>query len=544
MRRRPGRSRISPFAAGMIALVVVAVATWFAYSRQNPLANPYELTALFENANELKPRSPVRIAGVDVGKVTDVRPVDGDSGFARVTMRIKDEGRPIKRDAELRIRSRLFLEGNYFIDVAPGSPSAPELEDNAVIPPQQTTSPVQFGQVLNALQRDTREELQTFLREYSESLRGSGARGFNNAIKYWERAYKANALVNRATLGLEEHDLQKVLRGQGKVFGALSEDTEALKDFVTGLNRTMRAFASQEDNLRNAIPALRDVLKVGRPALQSLNEAFPSIRAFARDALPGMRSNNATIDAQIPFVQQLRRLVGRGEAGTLVPLLRETVPTIAKLNKSQARSFAQTRALASCQNRVLLPFSKEPIPDPDFPENSGQPFYKQSPRAFVGLSGESRMQDANSPFFRVIAGGGPTTLVSTGETGEQYFSQPLFPIDGTRPAMPPKRPVFRPNIPCELQEPPDLNALRGSGDSSAQSSKIVNPVLNAKNKARMAKAKAELERVRVHLAREMKGLPSVDPLSYNTKGERAAAKALGLVQAKDGTWRTKKEAGR
>ena len=544
MRRRRGRGLVSPFAAGMIAIAVVAVVTWFAYSRQIPFSNPYEVTAVFKNANELKPRSPVRIAGVEVGKVTNVQPLEDGSGFARVTMRIKDEGRPIKRDAELRIRSRLFLEGNYFVDVAPGSPSEPELSDDAVIPPQQTTSPVQFGQVLNALQRDTREELQTFLREYSEALRGSGARGFNNAIKYWERAYKANALVNRATLGLEEHDLQKVLRGQGKVFGALSEDTEALKDFITGLNRTMRAFASQEDNLRQAIPALRDVLKVGRPALQSLNRAFPSIRAFARDALPGMRSNNATLDAQIPFVKQLRGLVSDDELGTLAPLLRDTVPTIAKLNKSQARSFEQSRALASCQNRVLLPFSKEPIPDPDFPENSGQPFFKQSPRAFVGLSGESRSQDANSPFFRVIAGGGPTTLVSTGETGEQYFSQPLFPLDGVRPVMPPKRPVFRPNVPCELQDPPDLNAVGGGSEETGSSAKVVKPVLTAENKARMAEAQAELERVRVHLEREMKGLPSIDPLAFNEKGERAAAKALGLVRAKDGTWRTKREAGR
>lgn len=543
MRRGRRRSLVTPLAAGLLAIALVVVATFFAYSRQNPLANPYELTAIFRSANELKPRSPVRVAGVDVGKVTEVQPVDDGSGFARVTMRIKDEGRPVKKDAEFNIRSRLFLEGNYFVDLQPGSPSAPELEDNAIVPPQQTTSPVQFGQVLNALQSDTREELQTFLREYSEALRGSGARGFNNAIKYWERAYKANALVNRATLGLEVHDLQKVLRGQGKVFGALAEDEEALKDFITGLNRTVRAFASQEDNLRNAIPALRDVLKVGRPALQSLNRALPSIRAFARDALPGMRSNNATLDAQIPFVRQLRGLVSRPELGGLAPLLRRTVPSIAALNKSQARSLAQTRALAACQNRVLLPFSKEEIPDPDFENNTNQPFYKQSPRAFVGLSGESRMQDANSPFFRVQAGGGPTTLVSTGETGEKLFFQPMFPIDGVRPIAPPERPVFRPNIPCETQEPPDLNALGGAGDSQ-MSTVRTKPVLNAKNRARMARARAELERVRVHLAREMKGLPSIDPLSYNDKGERAAARALGLVRAKDGTWRTKKELGR
>ena len=87
---------------------------------------------------------------------------------------------------------------------------------------------------------------------------------------------------------------------------------------------------------------------------------------------------------------QLRQLVQRDELGGLVPQLLATVPTLTKLNESQARSLAQTRSLAACQNRVLLPFSKEPIPDPDFPANTNQPFYKQTTRAFVGLAGESR----------------------------------------------------------------------------------------------------------------------------------------------------------
>jgi phospholipid/cholesterol/gamma-HCH transport system substrate-binding protein len=518
------RGRVSPFGAGLLALVVIVAAAWFAYTKRNPFSDPYRVEAIFQTANELKQRSPVRIAGVDVGKVVGVEPLDDGSGLARVSMEITDAGRPIKRDAEMRIRNRIFLEGNYFVDVEPGTPSSPELRDGGTIPPSQTASPVQFGQVLNALQADTRSELQTFFKEYSRALEGQGAKGFNNAIKYWERAYSTNAVVARATLGTEDGDLGRVLRGQGRVFGALSEDEEALKDFVSALNDTMRAFASQEDNLRAAIPALRDVLLRGRPALQSLNRALPSIRAFARDALPGARSSAPTLDAQLPFVKELRRLVQRAELGGLAPELRQTVPTLAKLNQSQARSLAQTRALAACQNRVLLPFSKTPIPDPDFPANTGQPFYKQSQRAFVGLSGESRMQDANSPFFRVQAGGGPTTLVTTGEAGERYFAQPLFPIDAVRPAPPAERPVFRPGVPCETQEPPDLNAPSGAAEQPTQPK----PVLNAANRARMARARRELGRVGDHLAREAKGLPSVDPLAFNDKGERIQRRELGL----------------
>ena len=115
---------------------------------------------------------------------------------------------------------------------------------------------------------------------------------------------------------------------------------------------------------------------------------------------------------------------------------------------------------------MLLPFAKEPIPDPSFPWADKQPFFKESSRALVGLSGESRLADANSPYFRVLAGGGATTLVQTGESGQKLFSNALLPLDGVRPAKPPKRPVFRPGVPCETQEPPDLNSTTGVGETT------------------------------------------------------------------------------
>ncbi len=58
------------------------------------------------------------------------------------------------------MRSRLFLEGNYFVDLHPGRPDSPELDSGATIGPNQTAAPVQFGQVLTALQSETREDLQ------------------------------------------------------------------------------------------------------------------------------------------------------------------------------------------------------------------------------------------------------------------------------------------------------------------------------------------------------------------------------------------------
>ncbi|HWH45572.1 MAG TPA: MlaD family protein [Thermoleophilaceae bacterium] len=534
---RPGPG-ISPFAVGLIAMVGVLLFAYFAYTKVNPLAKPYELHAIFESANNLGKRSPVRIAGVDVGKVTAVEPLDDGSGMAKVTMKIDDEGLPIHEDAELKVRSRLFLEGNYFVELRPGTPASPKAESGYTVPPNQTAFPVQFGQLLTALQTETREDLQTIFQELAKAYEGKGARGFNQAVKHWEEAYRTTSQVNDATLGTEEGDLGRVLKGQARVFGALSKDEEALANLVTDLNDTISGFARQEDNLRKAIPELRDVIVVGQPALASLNRALPEIRGFARDALPGARSSKATLDAQIPFIKQARRLVTRAEAGGLARDLRATIPDLHDLNSTSVRTFEQSRSLGRCQNRVLIPFSHTPIPDPAFPNHTGETFPEESPRAFVGLSGESRLSDANSPYFRTLAGAGPTTLVTANEAGERLFAAAPLPILGTRPPRGDRAPVFRPNQPCEIQEPPDLNAPAGPGDQEVEPAAANTP----KRQERKALAKKQLAEIQRHLDAVFRGEVSLDPLMYSKEGLRIQARRQGLERTEDGGWRRKKDA--
>ena len=546
--QRPGHSHaLSPFAAGAIAVVLLVLVAYFAFTKANPFADPYELNFVVRSANEMKQRSPVRIAGVEVGKVTKVEPIasddrdllpeHADESFARVTMEINDDGLPIKEDATIKIRNRIFLEGNYFVELHPGSPSAEELPSGETLPPNQADFPTQQHQVLqDVLRHDQREDFRIIFDELSTALEGAGAAGFNEAIRYWERAYRDSAQVSEAYLGTEEHDLSRLLKNQGKVFGALARNEDALKGFVTNLNRTVAAFAVQEDNLKATIPQLRDVLKVGRPALQSLNSALPSLRAFARDALPGTRAASPALDAQIPLVRQLRALVSESELQGLAEDLRDAVPDIIHLNKGSTKTFRQTRALSACQNNVLVPFAKEPIPDPDFDEegNSGEPWYKQQQRAFVGLAGESRLFDGNSSYFRVQAGGGPAQLVTTGETGDDYFSRQLFPIEGVRPISPlaEYRPKFRPDQPCELQEVPDLNAEDG-----APAEDDIDPsgtATDAASQARRAQSLLEWNKVVDHMRRTAQGLPTFDPFVYKGEAEKELLETLDLIRLDSG----------
>ena len=157
-----------PWVFGLAIVVLLAIGVYLAFAKELPFGDKgYELTATFENAATLRETSPVRIAGVNVGEVTAV---EADGEAAKVTFTVDEEGQPIHTDAEVEIRPRLFLEGNFFLDLSPGSPSAPELASGDDIPITQTATAVQLDEVLTALQAPQRRGLQRLLEGYGTAL--------------------------------------------------------------------------------------------------------------------------------------------------------------------------------------------------------------------------------------------------------------------------------------------------------------------------------------------------------------------------------------
>src|SRR5215213_9939846 len=226
MRRRA--KGMSTFTVGAIALVVTLIAVYLGFTKSIPFRSHYEVKAAFKSANNLRPASPVRIAGVEVGKVTKVERDSKGAEGALVTMEIQDMGRPLHRDASFKIRPRIFLEGNFFVDITPGT-AGKEVAKNHVFPVNQTATPVQFDEVLTALQTDTREDLKLLLREYAAGLRGRGGKGFNRSIQYWKPAYRDTAIVSEAMLGEREHDLSGYVDRGGAGAAALDRNRGQLK---------------------------------------------------------------------------------------------------------------------------------------------------------------------------------------------------------------------------------------------------------------------------------------------------------------------------
>lgn len=451
-RKKTGRpaQRLSPFAVGALVIATVVAITYFGFTKSNPLANHFEVRAPFKSVIGLKKRMPVRVAGVEVGRVAKVESLGNGEPGAMVTMRIRDRGLPLHRDATFKVRPRLFLEGNYFVDVASGSPSAPELRDGDTVPVTQTSSAVSIGQFFEVLQGDTREDLQAVLRELGRGLAGGGGRGYNRSIPHQAPAFKYSAIVSTASLGSSGHDLSRYIKSSGRVARALDRDPAALRSLIDDLATTFGAFAAEQRNLSAAVDELPRTLGSGHRALGSLNAAFPPLRRFVRAYRPAVRSSGPALDAQLPLVRELRGLVSRPELRGLVRDLRPVVPRLVELNRGGIALQEQGRLLGSCQLRVILPWQLDRIPDALVPAAGN--VIQEGVRWLPGIAGESRNFDANGQYIRTAAAGANYAYA----TGDGRFFLTGSPVQGVQPSKVERTPPLRPDVPCETQERPDL----------------------------------------------------------------------------------------
>jgi phospholipid/cholesterol/gamma-HCH transport system substrate-binding protein len=478
----------------LILIALVIVGTYLAWTKSIPFASHYELHAVFKNAANIRKDSPVRISGVNVGKVEGVKSVcdngltgNCDSNYSEVTFTVDNDGQPIHSDAQVEIRPRIFLEGNFFLDVSPGSPSAHSLSSGDTIPVTQTSTAVQLDQILTSLQAPDRANLQKLLEGYGTTLTHkptaaddatqdpevqglTAAQAINKSFTYGATGARDSAIVNQALQGTEPHDLSDLIAGQARVFGALTSHESQLQGLISNFNTVTGALASESDNLQRTIRLLGPTLAIAEPSLRHTNATLPYLRTFARDLTPGIKELPATIAASQPWIGQTTALLGPNELGYIAHQLRLAGPGAGKSAADGRGLFSQIGLLSGCVDNVLLPAGDVVLNDSGsgYNFNIGVPNFKEFGYAAADLAGDSPVFDGNGPALRLFAAGGPTPVggpvpnlrspvpnaVST--RGNALWGGSTTPPIGTRPGLGTK-PAFRTDVACQSNPVPDLN---------------------------------------------------------------------------------------
>jgi phospholipid/cholesterol/gamma-HCH transport system substrate-binding protein len=475
-------NRTNPVRFAIVFLLVIIVAVYFGFTKHVPFKHGFRLNAQFASAINIKPKSPVRIAGVNVGKVTGIKR-QGSTGL--VSMEIEGRGLPLHSDATVKIRPRIFLEGNWFVELQPGSPSTNTLSSGATLPSTQSSDPVQLDQVLDALNTDTRANLQDFLIGYGDGLTRKPSKADNaeqdaevrgiNAAEALNKAYarapsaeRGGAIINQAIGGTEQHDLSKLVLSIGKVTSALNVHEQQLGELIGNFNVFFRSFANQSSSLRAAVAVLPSSLRKIDNGLRELDLAFPATKTFATDILPGVKNTPQTVTPTLPWIAQVQASLAPSELGGVAKALQAATPQLALLESEQTPFYKQTELFNKCLTKVLYPAGNTRLQDGV--ATSGVEDYKEFWYGMTGLAGLGQSFDGNGIMSHFLVGsGGPTiksakaSVLGTGIKGLPLIAHASLQPQGTHPAFPTKEPEYKPLVPCYTQALPEFNGPLSQG---------------------------------------------------------------------------------
>ena len=479
--------RSNPLRVGIVFLVVLVILVYFGFTKHIPFKHGFRLSGVFTSAVNIHSKSPVRIAGVDVGKVTSI---EREGRLAVVHMELESKGLPIHSDTTLKIRPRIFLEGNWFVELQPGSPSAPTLSSGATIPVTQTADPVQLDQVLSALNSDTRKNLQDFLQGYGDGLTRepnaaenaeqdpdvyglNAAQALNKTYHIAPEALRAGAIVGQATTGTETHDISELIAAIGKTTAALNVYEQSLSEWVPNFNIFLANFANQSTSLESAVSHLPGALHSASRAFTALNSALPVTRSFAEALTPGAAQTPQTVAAALPWIEQVQASFAPTELGGVAKGLQQSVPSLAKLISEQQPFFETNNEFSQCLTKVFYPAGYTKLQDGA--ATSGAEAYKEFWYALTGVAGISQSFDGNGVLAHFMLGNSgqtvrsaPTSILGTKLQGLRLLGHAPLPPLGTRPAYPAEEPPYKPLVPCYTQTLPNFNGplAQGPADGS------------------------------------------------------------------------------
>jgi len=448
---------------GTAVILLVAIGVYAIFGGGVPGTGGREVTAVVRDAGALRAAkaTKVRVAGVDVGHVTAVRPDPRTPGLAEVVLELDDDAPVVREDATIEIRPRLFLEGNFIVDLRPGSPGAAPLAGRD-LPPSAATVHVAADEFLRTFEADTRGDLKATLRGLSRTLDHGGARAFRGLVRPSPELLQDVAVVGRAVRGEEPGDLAGAVRETGRVLDVLAGRRTALRGVLRDGRRTFDAFAAGQDDLRATVAELDRATASMMPALARVDAGVPEARALVTTARPLVRRLPSTLDAAAPGLRAVLRLTRSGDPQRLLAELRPTAEQLAEAAGPLGLGIEPLRAVSTCLRRNLVPVLKAEVPDG--PLSTGTPVYAEFLSSMVGLSSGAQDFDANGPWVRYLVGLG-NQLLSLGGPAESLAGRVTRPVAGSSPA-PTTPPPLRPDVACETQPVATLlsrsHAYRGS----------------------------------------------------------------------------------
>jgi phospholipid/cholesterol/gamma-HCH transport system substrate-binding protein len=342
----PRRAAVVAALAFTLSCIGLVIFVWTQFSGTIPFApRGYQVRALFKETGLLVTGADVRIAGVNVGRVSAISHRGVDS---LVTVTISQQYAPIPRDTHAILRQKTLL-GEAYVALSAGNRAGPKLPDGGTIPQSQIGQTQQLDQVLNSFGKPTQQDLQAFLSGSATALAGRG-KDINNAFGNLDPA-TADLEAIVGVLDGERGRVGQLLRSGATVFQTLGQRSADLQSLITAGDSVMSTTASRNAALKatiGALPAFESQLRVtldhakrtlgiAKPSLDALLPAAPLLTptlhgliSLSGPALRLLHSAPHLLDDAIVALPAIERfnLAFKPALNSLLPAVRQISPMI------------------------------------------------------------------------------------------------------------------------------------------------------------------------------------------------------------------------
>lgn len=277
---------ISPVKVGVfvvVAVVAFVIFIQFVSTRQITRAGSYTLFAMFNDVLGLQKKSPVQIAGIDIGRI---KSVELSEGRAKVILEI-DGNVDLYEDAAIE-KVSISLLGDYKLSVAPGTKDHRKLQDGDEIKNVKSLSNVDaiIGEV-RAMSEAMRKmiagtpEQPSPLQQIIGDVQGSAAAArivleevAKNIGSNTEKLDKILDNIDRFT-----SDLKDISKGRDAEFDQIVDDSKAIAKALRNTSENLDRIISGQDKeeISSSVKSLKQTLDTMNKALDNIQSITAKI---------------------------------------------------------------------------------------------------------------------------------------------------------------------------------------------------------------------------------------------------------------------------
>lgn len=277
------------------------------------LKRGYLISATFNTVQELKKSDQVKLAGVEIGRVEDIRLI---TNRAVVTMKIQDRFE-IKTDSRAVIRFT-GLMGQNFVSIQGGSDGAPKLVTGGTL---QTVEQPDLGTIMQKMQ-DVTVGIEGLTKSFSPE-------SFSTLLGPIMDFVRQNSPLLTATIGNMKTISDTVASGQGAIGKLINKD-----DFYTAAYATVTNLQVASSDLKGVMRDVEGIIGKANGVIDQVNAGQGTLGMLTKDEA----LYRETAAAMANLNQILGKInQGQGSVGKLVndeSFLKNAKMSLQKLDKA------------------------------------------------------------------------------------------------------------------------------------------------------------------------------------------------------------------